>query len=115
MIKTITREEFIQLKDSESNKTQVVDVLGADHFEKEHVKDAVSIPVDRITEQAENRLKKEDNVVVYCANTECNASLRAAEQLESLGFKHIYDYQGGIEDYKKAGLPLEGTEVEQRT
>ncbi len=36
-------------------------------------------------------------------------SSRAACRLEELGFTEVYDYVGGIADWKAAGLPIEGT------
>jgi hypothetical protein len=36
-------------------------------------------------------------------------SPRAACRLEELGFTAVYDYVGGIADWKGAGLPIEGT------
>jgi CBS domain-containing protein len=35
-------------------------------------------------------------------------SPRAACRLEQLGFERVYDYVGGIADWKAAGLPVEG-------
>ena len=35
-------------------------------------------------------------------------SPRAACRLERIGFERVYDYVGGIADWKGAGLPLEG-------
>jgi CBS domain-containing protein len=35
-------------------------------------------------------------------------SPRAACRLEQLGFQRVYDYVGGIADWKAAGLPVEG-------
>jgi CBS domain-containing protein len=37
-------------------------------------------------------------------------SARAACRLEQLGFEKIYDYVGGIVDWKAAGLPVEGSD-----
>lgn len=36
-------------------------------------------------------------------------SPRAACRLEQLGFQRVYDYVGGIADWKAAGLPVEGS------
>jgi hypothetical protein len=36
-------------------------------------------------------------------------SPRAACRLEQLGFERVYDYVGGIADWKAAGLPVEGS------
>lgn len=36
-------------------------------------------------------------------------SPRAACRLEQLGFERVYDYVGGIADWRAAGLPVEGS------
>ncbi len=108
MIKKISREEFLKMKDSEEKDIRVVDVLAEDHFEKEHIPGAVNIPVGKIEKYAEDKLGKDDLIVVYCANRDCQASPKAAGKLEDAGFKHIFDYEDGLADYKEAGLPLAG-------
>jgi hypothetical protein len=35
-------------------------------------------------------------------------SPRAASRLETLGFRHVYDYAAGKADWFSAGLPMEG-------
>ena len=40
-------------------------------------------------------------------------SPRAAWRLESLGFKHVYEYAAGKLDWLAAGLPTEGTNAEK--
>jgi CBS domain-containing protein len=39
-------------------------------------------------------------------------SPRAAWRLESLGFREVYDYEGGKLDWMAAGLPTEGTNTQ---
>jgi CBS domain protein len=40
-------------------------------------------------------------------------SPRAAWRLESLGFKHVHDFEGGKLDWMAAGLPTEGTDTKR--
>lgn len=109
MIKTIDRRELLELMRSRDKSVKIIDVLGEDHFRREHIPGAVSLPMGKIWKYAGERLDKNGHNVVYCADFECHAGEKAAHLLEAMGFKHIYDYKGGIEDYKKAGLPVEGS------
>jgi len=43
---------------------------------------------------------------VYCARTECQSSHHAAEKLEQAGFRNVIDFEGGAEEWKRAGLEL---------
>jgi CBS domain-containing protein len=47
-------------------------------------------------------------VIVYCYDTQCDVSARAAWRLESIGFTRVYDYTAGKADWGSFGLPLEG-------
>lgn len=94
---------------SSGRKFKLVDVLSRGHYEKEHIKGAVSLPLDEIEQQAPKILKKDETIVVYCASFDCQASTFAAEKLISMGYKNVLDYKGGLADYKEAKLPLEGS------
>lgn len=109
MIKKIDSLELYWLLNSEDHPATLVDVLDEEHYEKEHIKGALSLPLNRIEKEAKEVLSKDDNIVVYCASSECKASLKAAEKFKDLGFKRIYDYTGGLKDFKRTGLPLEGS------
>ncbi len=38
---------------------------------------------------------------------DCDASPKAAERMEQLGYERVYDYEGGKVDWQEAGLPTE--------
>ncbi len=45
---------------------QLVEVLPADEYEEEHLPDAISIPLRRLTLEAAEKLDRGRPVVVYC-------------------------------------------------
>ena len=49
-----------------------------------------------------------DDVVVYCSNEDCHASLAAIQKLRERGYGHVRHYAGGLIDWEDAHLPLEG-------
>ena len=108
MITKITRDELVRMIDAQE-KFKLVDVLSTESYEKEHIKGAISLPVDQIEKKAKAVLGKNEKIVVYCGSFECQASTNAAEKLVSIGYKNVLDYKGGLEDYKEANLPLEGS------
>jgi rhodanese-related sulfurtransferase len=107
MVKQITRDE-LQWMISGGKKFKLVDVLSGESYDNEHIRGALSIPLDEIGKKAQRLLDQNDTIVVYCASFTCQASTKAAEQLSSLGYKHVLDYKGGLADYKEGHLPLEG-------
>lgn len=109
MIKNLSRRELEDLILTGRN-FKLVDVLSKEHYEEEHIKGAVSLPLEEIEDRAKDILKdKDEMVVVYCASFDCPASTKAAEKLIGLGYANVFDYKGGLKDYKEANLPLEGS------
>ena len=53
-------------------------------------------------------LQKDDEIIVYCSNPECLASLAAYHRLVEHGYANVRRYAGGLVDWEDAGLPLEG-------
>lgn len=53
-------------------------------------------------------LAKDDDIVVYCSNADCNASKSVIQQLHERGYHRVSHYAGGLIDWEAAGLPLEG-------
>ena len=87
----------------------LVEVLSEESYEDFHLPGAINVPVrsDDFAKRIQLAANKDDEVVVYCQNTECDASPRAAQKMEELGFTNVYDYEGGKEDWRSAGLPVE--------
>jgi len=106
MVKRITRDELMRIFSS-GEKFKLVDALSKESFAQEHIKGAISLPLEDIEKKAKKILNKNDKIIVYCASFECQASTKAAEKLLSLGYKDVLDYKGGLKDYKEANLPLE--------
>ena len=59
-------------------------------------------------EEAVTALDREDEIVVYCADVHCVASIYAYRLLEREGFRRVRRYAGGVADWEAAGYPLEG-------
>jgi rhodanese-related sulfurtransferase len=53
-------------------------------------------------------LARPDDIVVYCSNVDCHASLALIEKLIDQGYTHVSHYRGGLIDWESAGLPIEG-------
>ena len=58
-------------------------------------------------EDAIAALDRDDEIVVYCADINCAASIYAYRLLEREGFTRVRRYAGGVADWEDAGYPLE--------
>jgi rhodanese-related sulfurtransferase len=56
-------------------------------------------------------LEPADEIVVYCTNKACNASVHAYKFLVSNGFKNVRRYSGGLLDWEEAGYGLVGDQA----
>ena len=81
----------------------LIDVRTAEEYEKSHISGALNISVlsDDFKEKI-NELPKEAPVFIYCRSGK--RSKKAAIQMDSLGFKKIFDLDGGYLAWKKFNL-----------
>ena len=71
---------------------------------------AKHIPTSVHFDTAEDMLAALDpgeEVVVYCADVHCTASIYAYELLERAGYRRVSRCAGGIADWEAAGYPIE--------
>jgi rhodanese-related sulfurtransferase len=101
----ISREE-LKSKLDRGDDFKLVMVLGDWAYQMAHIPGSISFSSP---EEGLKKLSKDDEIVVYCSNPSCIASIAAYNILEQAGYKHVKRYAGGIEDWQSAGLPIEGT------
>jgi len=53
-------------------------------------------------------LGKDEEIIVYCSNLDCHASLATIQKLRAQGYQNVRHYAGGLIDWEAGGLPLEG-------
>lgn len=107
MADTITRDRLKRALD-EGRDLTIVESLSPQSYEQAHLPGAINVPKERVRELAPRLLPDKDaEIVVYCANTECQSSLQTAQALEGLGYTNVKDYEAGKADWIEAGLPVE--------
>jgi rhodanese-related sulfurtransferase len=105
MDRLITREALKGMIDRKEDFI-LVNTLSPESYEIQHIPGSINIPVEDIEMKAENLLDKEKDIIIYCGSFECTTSTHAAKILDKLGYKNVYDYKGGLQDWKQAGFPL---------
>jgi len=107
----IGREELLKLLQGD-DEFVLVDALGPISYGAAHLPGAINIPPERVDALAPRRFPDPGTrVVVYCANPSCESSVEVAQRLVELGYRNVFHYAGGKEDWAEAGLPLEGARV----
>lgn len=113
----ITAKDLKQRLSGES-PIPVVNVLPEEYYEAKHIPGSVNIPhsdegfTQRVLELVDDQ---DEPVIVYCANTQCDASVKAARTLEQAGFSNVMDFEDGTEGWAEAGYELEGSEARARS
>jgi rhodanese-related sulfurtransferase/CBS domain-containing protein len=110
-----TRIEIDRLQRLLADGAQLVEVLPADRYAKQHLPGAINIPLKELDASTTAVLDKRNPVVVYCADYLWDLSPRAACRLETLGFEQVYDYVPGKVDWLARGLPTEGELADRPT
>jgi rhodanese-related sulfurtransferase len=107
----ITRDELRQ-KIEAGDRFVLVDALSTISYAGAHLPGAVHIPPERVDALASRRIPDRDAlVVVYCANPSCVSSVEVAQRLVELGYTSVRHFAGGKDEWRNAGLPLEGGRV----
>ncbi len=106
-MKLISREELRQKLERADDVKLVMTLSAFAHASK---RIPTSLHFDTVGE-ALAVLDPDDEIVVYCGDVHCAASIYAYRLLEREGYTRVRRYAGGIADWEAAGYPLEGGSV----
>jgi rhodanese-related sulfurtransferase len=103
----ISREELKEKLDRE-DKFKLVNALGEWAFNAKHIPGSLNISN---IQDAKKTLVPDEDIVIYCSNPVCIASIVGYQLLTRMGYNKVRRYAGGIADWEQAGYPLEGNFV----
>jgi rhodanese-related sulfurtransferase len=109
-MKLINAQE-LKAKLDRGDDVRLVMALDRQAYDRLHIPS--SLHFDDV-EEAVKQLDPHDEVIVYCSNPLCSASVHAYMLLHSRGFNNLYRFAGGLEEWSEAGYPLEGSLVPER-
>ncbi len=104
----ITKEELKSKLDNK-HEFKLIMTLGAFHFMAKRIPGSVFYDKPEVFV---SKLQKNEEIVVYCTDELCVASQIAYNILVSNGFTNVKRYSGGLNEWEKAGYPLEGEMVD---
>lgn len=104
VFKVVNASEF-----SEKIKTQpgiILDVRTPGEYKKGFIKDAQLMDIFSDSFDAElNKLDRNTAYYVYCGSG--GRSAECSEKMQTLGFKKVYDLDGGMSAWRNANMPIE--------
>jgi rhodanese-related sulfurtransferase len=83
----------------------VVDARSKEAYERGHIPGAISLPHRQMNKETTAVWSKENLYVVYCWNVGCNASLKGAFNLSTLGFK-VKELMDGLRAWEDDGFQV---------
>jgi rhodanese-related sulfurtransferase len=106
----MTLTEAVQL--AQLNGTLLVDARPRRAFLSSHIPEAVSAPAESgVPQEILDRARRSKTVVIYCDGKGCDAAERVADRLRAAGVFDPHVFPGGIQEWKAAGLSVEGSYV----
>jgi rhodanese-related sulfurtransferase len=86
----------------------IVDARMPEYDDGKRIPGAKVIPVNATIENITANLPdKQAMIVVYCENAQCPASGLLADRLVRMGYKNVWKYKGGIEEWEARGQKIE--------
>ena len=106
-VETIDREE-LKAKLDRGDDFKLVMTLNEWAYRAERIPGSLHFPS---IDAALDSLSVDDEIVVYCSDPACPASLYTYWGLVEHGYINVRRYEGGLSDWAEAGYPLVGTAV----
>jgi len=113
-MRQISRTELKEKIDRWDN-LKLVFTLGEWQYDAAHIPGSLNLPCSPRLYESEDALKdldRDDEIVVYCSNEACPASVMAYKFLENKGYKNVRRFSGGLYEWEDAGYPLVGELVD---
>ncbi len=99
----VVQEIDVDMLESRSAETMVLDVREPEEYEQGHVPGAINLPQADLASRLDE-LPRDWPLVLICRSDA--RALRAAQFLRQVGFEQVMNVQGGTEAWKAAGKPM---------
>ncbi len=86
-----------------------IDARPVEEFAEGHIKGAINIPFygSEEYESVLNKIPKDEYLVTYCDGDDCDLSILLGDELFEKGYKKVYVFFGGWNDWVKNNYPVE--------
>jgi rhodanese-related sulfurtransferase len=103
----ITAEQLVELIDSTPGLV-IIDARRHEEYARGHIEGAIfMLDTDMTPEKLSSKVRSKNNpVVFYCNGERCVRSTNASKKAVSWGYKRIYWFRGGWQEWHSKGLPV---------
>ncbi len=107
---------MVQAYELYKDNIMFVDARDPEEYEDGHIAGAVNLPLFHLNEYDSilTAMDKSEPIVTYCEGSDCDMSIRLGNELFSKGFKKVFVFFGGWEEWKDANYPVvtSGTNIQ---
>lgn len=101
----------LQERMNSDNRPVLINALPKDAYRSKRIPGSINITEEHL-DCAENVIPdKDQDIVVYCANEDCDASPKLAEKLLERGYTNVWDFEAGLKGWRKEGYALIGQDL----
>jgi len=95
--------------------TLFIDAREPEDYRLAHIKNAINLPMDHFDDYKSmlEKIDKDQPIVTYCAGTDCDLSIVLSNVLYDMGYKKLYIFFGGWNEWFNAKYPTETSESEE--
>ncbi len=95
----------------ETGMAVLLDARTRENYNQGHIPQAISLPIGEFKQrygEVSHLLIKDKAIIVYCIDLYCHDSSLLAKELHQKGYREIFVYKPGIEEWQELGNPIEG-------
>ena len=94
----------------QEGQTLFVDAREPQEYQELHIPGALNLTPETLEKEGERAVAgvaKDRRIVVYCGQAACDAALKVAEKLQSLGYTQVLAFIEGFRVWDEAAYPVE--------
>jgi len=100
------------LKDMvEAGMAVLLDARTRENYNQGHIPQAINLPIGEFKQMYDKispLLTEDKAIIIYCIGINCIDSALLAKELHQKGFREIFVYKAGMEEWQELGYPIEG-------
>jgi len=104
----ITAEDIIKLVEQHENLVIIDARAEKDRMATGHIEGSIGLPDTKTNKKALTKYipSKSTPVIFYCNGVKCGRSVKSAKLAVKSGYKKVYWFRGGWEEWANKGLPV---------
>ncbi len=89
----------------------LLDARTREDYRQGHIPKAINLPIGEFKQMYDKispLLTKDKAIIIYCIGIDCIDSSLLAKELHQKGYREIFVYKAGMEEWQELGYPIEG-------